>query len=237
MAELKVYTAINSINALLREGRAVPLSGLVMVNRQRLEQLLNDVEAALPEEMERAERLLSREKELLAKIENQRIETENKANSEARKTIDDANQQAQKTIRDAKQEAETTINNARTAASETVRQATEHANQVILGAQDHANRLVAKAQSDASRMVAESNITAMAEKNAAETRRSAEIDCQRLHQETMDSLHQMLEHADRNLAIQLDALRALRQQLGAEIEDAAAPAYEDSVYPDASYSE
>ena len=237
MAELKVYSAISSMNAMLREGRAVPLSGLVMVNRQRMEQLLNDLEAAVPEELERAEKLLSREKELLDKIESQRIETESKANSEARKTIDDANQQAQKTIRDAKQEAESTVNNARAAANETVRQATEHANQVIMGAQDHANRLIAKAQTDAARMVSENNITVLAEKRAEETRRSAEIDCQHLHQETMDNLHQMLEHADRNLAMQLDALRALRQQLGDDVEQPAPASYEDMVYPDNSYTE
>lgn len=237
MAELKVFSAISSINTLLREGRSIPLSGLVAVNRQRIEQLLNDVEAALPEEMERAEKLLSREKELLAKIESQRVETENKANSEARKTVDDANRQAEKTIREANEAAEITISNARITADETVRHATEHANQMILGAQEHVKQLIEKAQADAQRLVAEDNITLNAKKYASDIQKAAQLKCEQMHNETMDELASMIEEAEASMSAQMESLRTLREQLGLEYTEEGVPSYDESVYPDATYSE
>ena len=54
MAELKVFSVISSISSMLREGRAVPLSGLVMVNKQRMEQLLDELEASLDPDLDRA---------------------------------------------------------------------------------------------------------------------------------------------------------------------------------------
>lgn len=237
MAELKVFSAISSINALLREGRGVPLSGLVMVNKQRMEQLLDDLENALDPDLDRAEKLLARERELLERIESQRVETETKAASEARALVDDANKTAQKTVSNAQKEAEETLQNARTSAEDTVRRAAEQAQQIVANAQDHANRLIAKAQSDAAQMVAEDTITLTAKKYAEDIQNAAQDECDRLNNETLGNLHRMLEHADISLATQLDALRTLRQQLGIAFQDDSLQGYDESGYPEDGYSE
>ena len=237
MAELKVFSAISSINALLREGRGVPLSGLVMVNKQRMEQLLNDLEDALDPDLERAEKLLARERELLERIERQRVEVETKAASEARTTVDEANKAAQKTRLTAQKEAEEAVANARTQAEEELRRAAEQAQQIVANAQDHANRLITQAQADAAKMVSENTITTTAKKYAEDIQNAAQAECDRLNDETLGNLHRMLEHADLSLASQLDALRTLRQQLGMTFQENPMQGYDDGGYPDDGYSE
>ena len=237
MAELKVFSAISSINALLREGRGVPLSGLVMVNKQRMEQLLDDLEDALDPDLERAEKLLARERELLERIERQRVEVETKAANEARTAVDEANKAAQKTRLTAQKEAEEAVANARAQAEEELRRAAEQAQQIIANAQDHANRLIAKAQADAAQMVAEDTITVTAKKYAEDIQNAAQTECDRLNDETLGNLHRMLEHADLSLASQLDALRTLRQQLGAVYHEDPMQGYDNGGYPDDGYSE
>lgn len=237
MAELKVFSAISSINALLREGRGVPLSGLVMVNKQRMEQLLDDLENALDPDLDRAEKLLARERELLERIESQRVETETKAASEARALVDDANKTAQKTVSNAQKEADKTLQDARAAAEEAVRQAAEQAQQIVANAQNHANRLIADAQASAAQLVSEDNITLTAKKYAEDIQNAAQDECDRLNNETLGNLHRMLEHADISLATQLDALRTLRQQLGVAFQDDSLQEYDESGYPEDGYSE
>lgn len=237
MAELKVFSAISSINAMLREGRGVPLSGLVMVNKQRMEQLLNDLEDALDPDLDRAEKLLARERELLDRIEKQRVEVETKAANEARATVDEANRTAQKTKLTAQKEADEALANARAQAEDEVRRATEQAQQIVANAQDHANRLIAKAQADAAQMVAEDTITLTAKKYAEDIQNAAQAECDRLNDETLGSLHRMLEHADISLATQLEALRTLRHQLGMSYEENPMSEYDDGGYPEDGYSE
>ena len=237
MAELKVFSAISSINTLLREGRSVPLSGLVMVNKQRIEQLLNDLEDALDPDLERAEKLLARERELLERIELQRVEVETKAASEARATVDEANKTAQKTRLTAQKEAEEAVANARAQAEDEIRRANAQAQQIIANAQDHANRLIAKAQADAAQLVSEDTITVTAKKYAEEIQLAAQHECDRLNNETLGNLHRMLEHADISLATQLDSLRTLRQQLGMSYQEDAMNGYDEGGYPEDGYSE
>jgi len=226
MAELKVFSIISSINSMLREGRGVPLSGLVMVNKQRMEELLEELEANLDPDLDRAEKLLSRERELLQRIDDQRIETESKAASEARAMVDEANKAAQKTRADAEAEA-----------AEKVRRAAEQANQMLVNAQNQANRMLAEAQNTAAQMVAQDTITLTAKKYAEDIRNAAQADCDRLNDETLGNLHRMLEHADISLATQLDSLRTLRQQLGMTYTEENMEGYDDAGYPEDGYSE
>lgn len=238
MAELKVYVVADEIENLLRESRTMPLSGgMVLVNRQAMENLINDLKNAFPENVERAERLLERERELLNKIETQRREVESKAQEDARKTMDEANRYAQKTVKEAKETAETTVANAHAAAEEEKRVASEQANQMMMGARDYAQRLLNKAQADANRMVAEDSITKAAQKYADDIRRTAELENERLNRETLSALHQMMEHVDNSLSGQLSTLRALRQEMGAQVAEEAPQTFEESIYPDVSYNE
>lgn len=238
MAEMKVNELADDAVSLLRESRTMPLSGgMVLVNRQVMEELLNDLKNAIPGDIQRAENLLQRERELLDQIEAKRREVENKSQEEARKTVDEANRYAQKTVKEAKETAEATVARAHAAAEEEKRMASEKANQMMLGARDYAQRLISKAQADAARLVSEDSITKTAQKYADDIRRAAEMESQRLNHETLTALHQMMEHVDNGFTAQLSALRALRQEMGAQVTEEAPQNYEDSIYPDVSYNE
>lgn len=238
MAETKVYSAIESIVKLLQEGRSLPFSGgAVMVNKQRMEQLLNDLDAAIDPEIKRAEKLLARERELLEKIEQQRIEVETKAANEARTLVTDANLQAQKTISNAKKEADAKIAEATARAERDITNANEQAQRIMTSAQENANRIVETAKKEAARLVSEDNVTQNAQKYADEITMAARAECDRLNNETLGNLHQMLEHVDINLATQLNALRTLRQQLGMSYQEAPMETYDDAGYPDEEYEE
>ena len=159
---------------------------------------------------------------------------ETKAANEARVTVDEANKTAQKTRL---KEADEAIANARAQAEEEIRRATEQAQQIVANAQDHANRLIAKAQADAAQMVSEDTITQTAKKYAEDIQNAAQAECDRLNDETLGSLHRMLEHADISLATQLESLRTLRHQLGMSYEENAMPEYDEGGYPEDGYSE
>ena len=58
MAELKVFTVISEINSLMDTSRKVPLSNLIMVDRTRMDQLLDRLAESLDPDLEKAEKLL-----------------------------------------------------------------------------------------------------------------------------------------------------------------------------------
>ena len=127
MAELKVFTVISAINALMDNSRKVPLSNTIFLDRTRMSELLDQLEESLDPDLEKAEKLLAQERELLESVERRARETTETADRQAKEAIDQANQKAQEAVSQARMTAE-----------DTVRQATEHANQLVAGAQAQA---------------------------------------------------------------------------------------------------
>ena len=84
MAELKVFTVLSEINALMDSCKKVPLSNLIMLDRTRMEQLLDKLEGSLDPDLEKAEKLLSKERELLEGVERRTREISEKAAREAK---------------------------------------------------------------------------------------------------------------------------------------------------------
>ena len=81
-------------------------------------------------------------------------------------------------------------------------------------------------------MVEENEITQRAKERAAEITEAAQQECARLRQETLANLSQLLEHADIGMSAQLDALRSMRQQLGASYPQQNSADYNASAYSD-----
>ena len=80
-------------------------------------------------------------------------------------------------------------------------------------AQARANGMIADAQARAQQMVAESEIVARAQAQAQDMLDSARRDCDAFAAQTRDSINALMAQADDGLARQLDALRALRQDI------------------------
>ena len=226
MAELKVFTVLSEISALLDNSRKVPLSNLVMVDRDRMNQLLDKLEACFDPDLEMARKLLAKEAEVLDGVNRRAKEISEKAAADAEQTTNTANANARKMVEDAKQQAE-----------DTLRQATDRANQMLAGAQAQANQMIASAQMQANQMVEENEITQRAQARAVEITEAAQQESSRLQQETLGTLSQLLEHADIGLGAQLDALRTMRQQLGAGYIDPGQMDYQPGGYPQDGYGE
>ena len=94
----------------------------------------------------------------------------------------------------------------------------------------------ARTQMQAAQMVEENEITQRAQARAVEMTEAAQQESARIQQETMGTLSQLLEHADIGLSAQLDALRTMRQQLGAGYIDADQQGYMQNGYQDDGYN-
>ena len=58
MAEMQVFTVISEINNLMETSRKVPLSNLIMLDKQRMDRLLDRLSDSLDPDLEKAEKLL-----------------------------------------------------------------------------------------------------------------------------------------------------------------------------------
>ena len=95
--------------------------------------------------------------------------------------------------------------------------------------------MIATAQMQSAQMVEENEITQRAQARAAEITEAAQQESSRIQQETMGTLSQLLEHADIGLGAQLDALRTMRQQLGAGYASSLQEEYQQGDYPQNGY--
>ena len=226
MAEMKVFTLLSEINALMGNSKRVPLkNNLIVLDRTRMEELLDRLEQSLDPDLKNAEKLLARERELLDNVEKRAREISEKADREAQETTERADREAKQALDEARSSAENTL-----------RQSTDQANRMLSDAQNQANQMIAAAQNQAAQMVEEDEITQRARARASELEETARQECDRLRQETMGTLSQLLEHADIGLGAQLDALRTMRQQLGAAYADAQQNGYGGEGYsPDDGY--
>ena len=101
-------------------------------------------------------------------------------------------------------------------AEETTRNANAEAQSAVENAKQEANAMVADAQARAAQMVADSEIVARAQAEAQEMLESAHRDCETLSMQAHQAVDQMMEQADIHLGQQIDALRAMRQQLSGQ---------------------
>ena len=76
MAEMQVFTVISEINNLMETSRKVPLSNLIMLDKQRMDRLLDRLSDSLDPDLEKAEKLLARERELLDGPERRTLQLE-----------------------------------------------------------------------------------------------------------------------------------------------------------------
>ena len=171
---------------------------MIMVDRNRLEDLLDRLHDSFGPDLEKAKTLLDKEQELRRRWDEHTEEAERNA----RETIDKATEQAHRLISDAD-----------AAAKDTQRKATDYANQTVAGAQAEAQNIIQMAQAQAAQLVEENEITQRAQARAAEINEDAMQACNRMQQDTVARLARLLEDADGGLATQLDAVRTMRQQL------------------------
>ena len=206
-SKLKVFDYVDQLNHLAETAKKVPLSNLIMVDKQSLKQLVQRVESSIDPDIRTAQEVLATEKEI-----------KDAANQQAEQARAEAEQYAKHTTEDANTRAQAALQEAQARAAEMSRDAADKANAMVADAQARAAAIVADAQARADQLVADDQITQRATAEAAQLVQQAHMDCDQYRQSIMNAIYQTLDRADVTLGGQLDQLRQLRQTLEAPAE-------------------
>ena len=147
---------LDQLEEAISEGRRLPMSGGVVVARQRLLDLVDQLRAALPLEIYQARELLQAGQQVMAQAQAEAARIVAQAQQEAEEVVARARQEAARLLAEAQAEAER-----RLARSEAVREAQERAHLLLQEAEAQARQIVQEAQQEARRQMAEADAYAL----------------------------------------------------------------------------
>ncbi len=150
-----VIAALDQMQDLIQQARAVPLSATVMVNRAEFIDLVEQARQALPEDLVAADAVVADADAVLGR-----------ADSAAEVTIAEANARARSTVSSAREKAEQILSEAREQSERMVARATEDAENTRAQARSDAESLLADAAAQAERLVSTAAITQQAQDRA-----------------------------------------------------------------------
>ncbi|NYJ04315.1 hypothetical protein [Petropleomorpha daqingensis] len=192
----RLYETVDELTTVIENARSVPMSGSCMVPRDHLLDLLDDLRESLPNEVQRAGRIVEQRTEILeqAQAEAERLTEETRAESEelmasARRTRDEvlgmARRSRDELVAQAQGEAEELLAQADAEAEQIVAQARAAAEALLAEAREQQAEALAAAQAEHERLVTETEVyrTAVARSDelgaqtvADVTRMRAEVD-------------------------------------------------------------
>jgi cell division septum initiation protein DivIVA len=163
----RLYETVDELTTVIENARSVPMSGSCMVPRDHLLDLLDDLRESLPNEVQRAGRIVEQRTEILeqAQAEAERLTEETRA------------------------ESEELMASARRTRDEVLGMARRSRDELVAQAQGEAEELLAQADAEAERMVAEARVAAEAllaeaREQRAEALAAAQAEHERLVTET-----------------------------------------------------
>jgi cell division septum initiation protein DivIVA len=136
----RLYETVDELTTVIENARSVPMSGSCMVPRDHLLDLLDDLRESLPNEVQRAGRIVEQRTEILeqAQAEAERLTEETRA------------------------ESEELMASARRTRDEVLGMARRSRDELVAQAQGEAEELLAQADADAERILAEARVAAEA---------------------------------------------------------------------------
>lgn len=204
--------AVERVNAILEEMNGMVLnsrkaflnSSSCIVDRERLGQLMQDLYASLPEEIEQAKKIIKDRTSILSKASSEANEKVQQAAVGARRTTDEATQKAQMATSAAEYNAQEIFRKSNAEAQARVEAAKQEAQSILDEASDHAIALVSQEE-----------ITARAQVEAEELRQSTQDEMANLRHEVFNYLDGVLGEIDRTITDKTNGLRMTRQELNA----------------------
>jgi cell division septum initiation protein DivIVA len=192
----RLYETVDELTTVIENARSVPMSGSCMVPRDHLLDLLDDLRESLPNEVQRAGRIVEQRTEILeqAQAEAERLTEETRAESEelmasARRTRDEvlgmARRSRDELVAQAQGEAEELLAQADAEAERIVAEARVAAEALLAEAREQQAEALAAAQAEHERLVTETEVYRTAVARADElgaqtvaevTRMRAEVD-------------------------------------------------------------
>jgi cell division septum initiation protein DivIVA len=192
----RLYETVDELTTVIENARSVPMSGSCMVPRDHLLDLLDDLRESLPNEVQRAGRIVEQRTEILeqAQAEAERLTEETRAESEelmasARRTRDEvlgmARRSRDELVAQAQGEAEELLAQADAEAERILAEARAAAEALLVEAREQQAEAMSAAQAEHDRLVTETEVyrTAVARSDelgaqtvADVTRMRAEVD-------------------------------------------------------------
>lgn len=150
-----VIAALDQLEDLVLQARAVPLSATVMVNKAELLDLIDQAREALPDDLVAADAVVADADAVLGRADSAAEVTIAEANSRARSTMDEAREKAAQMLQEAREQSE-----------RLVARATDDAESTRAQARSDAESQLADANAQAQRLVSTEKITQLAEDRA-----------------------------------------------------------------------
>ena len=207
--KIALLQIVDRLKILVTNARSVPLTQKVMIEKQQLSDLLQQLEQNLDPSLARAQQILIQEQQIIDAANAAAAQTVNQANASAEEAVNQANITAQQTVEDANAQANATIADANARAADTVRLANDQANQTVASAQQQAAAMIAEATARAQQMVDEDEITLRAKEGAEKLMDDTQRACADMKAKVTGSMKTILEETGSKMTEQLEALRAL----------------------------
>lgn len=135
---LDIMSLVDKLEDLIAEGKKVPLTSSVMVNEQKIYDIIDEIRASFPDEIKQARWIVKERQEML-----------DEAEKEANRLIEEARQKAEgmaaetEIVKLAQQQASEIMNNARSQERE-----------IRLGAEDYADEMLANLEVNLGKLLA-----------------------------------------------------------------------------------
>ena len=204
MPRNEVFALIDELTLQLQNAKKMPFTDSVLVNQTHMTDALKRIVTNYDPSLEKADKIIQNEESILTD-----------ATAAANQTMATAQGQAQGMVSEANTYAQKTKAYADNYSKDTVRQAEEQARAVLADAQTRANNMVEDAKAQADDLVSKTTVLARAEAQAREILENANQHSEGLRQQTHQDLSNLLEHVEASLAVQLNDIRVLKQNLGA----------------------
>jgi len=163
----RLYETVDELTTVIENARSVPMSGSCMVPRDHLLDLLDDLRESLPNEVQRAGRIVEQRTEILEQ-----------AQAEAERLTEQTRAESEELVASARQTRDEVLGMARRSRDELIAQAQGEAEELLAEADAEAERIVAEARAAAEALLAE------AREQQAEALAAAQAEHDRLVTET-----------------------------------------------------
>jgi cell division septum initiation protein DivIVA len=163
----RLYETVDELTTVIENARSVPMSGSCMVPRDHLLDLLDDLRESLPNEVQRAGRIVEQRTEILEQ-----------AQAEAERLTEQTRAESEELVASARRTRDEVLGMARRSRDELIAQAQGEAEELLAQADAEAERIVAEARAAAEALLAE------ARQQQAEALAAAQTEHDRLVTET-----------------------------------------------------
>lgn len=150
-----LIAALDQIEIMVEEARAVPLSPNVIVNKAAITDLLEQARDALPEDLVAADAVVADADAVLDRADATAEITIGEANAKAKSIVDEAREKADVMLREATEESDRKVHRAQ-----------EEAGQIRHRTQEDVDGMLEDAQAQAARMVAQETVLTTAQDEA-----------------------------------------------------------------------